>query len=640
MKINKKDLLFLVLILVIGAFFRFYLIKQMPGGLFPDEAANGLDINNILKGHIQPFYGRGNGREGLFFYLLSLSVYFFGRGPWQHHIVSAAIGVLSIFATYIFTARFFDKKIALLASFLMAINPWHIVLSRTAFRAIMIPLFTSLAFYFMARTVQAENNKEQTWSAIFSGAFLAGGLYTYIAYRIMAVILLLLIAVLLIIDRKQNFIWYKKYKKAFLIACISGIIVFSPLAYYFAKHPKSFTGRASEVSVFNKDLNHGHLLATEWVVFKKTTQSFFINGDANWRQNISGDPFLPPLVSPFFGISMLVMIWLSLKFIWQAFSNKQNNSHFKYLTVVAMFWFMLVPELATDEGIPHGLRLIGAIPAVFIISAVGIIYFCKQILKIWHYKWMEYLYTAVFALFLITLSIQAYSAYFVYAYNSPENFSAFRSDLTTVSNYINEHPDKIHTYLVLDLFSEQTVDYLTTPTGNPYIIVDPANSYKLHLNKGDKIIFTASTLFDSVKFNQYHKNAKVIGIAHNKFGSDNASLFNADMLIEELTSNDSSQSYAQNSDDSFRVINYGDRIDWSWENQSFDPWVIKIWQCADASCNNEKLIKDNNQNDYLANNDYAILDGTKSDLYFKAVGYNSKGEIIKDFGIIKVPKYQ
>ncbi len=638
-KKNFWILIAILAILALAAFFRFYLIKQMPGGLFPDEAANGLDVNNILKGHVQPFYGRGNGREGLFFLLEAMSVAIFGRGVWQLHIVAAAIGTLSVLAAYFFTVRLFDKKTALLAAFLMAVNSWHIVLSRTGFRAILVPLFTGFAFYFMARAIQAKTKKEEIWSAIFAGAFLAGGVYTYIAYRALAAVLILLAIILFIIDRRQNFQWWHKYKRALGIAAISGIIVFSPLAWYFAKHPGSFIGRASQVSVFNKDLNHGHLVATELQVIKKTVEGFFTHGDLNWRQNISGDPFLPPLVSPFFGIAMLVMLWLALKFIWQSFSGKQNNAHFKYLVLVAIFWIMAIPELATDEGIPHGLRLIGVIPAVFSITAAGLIYFCRAVLRLWHPKWMEYLYAAALALFLATLTIQAYSSYFVYAYNSPENFAAFRSDLTTVSTYLNEHPDKTRNYLVLDQFSVQTVDFLTTQTGNPYIEIDPANSYKLHLNKGDRIIFTASTLFDSIKFNQYHPHVKAIAIAHNQFGVDNASLLNADMLIEEETRNNPAPSYSQNSDGSFWIVNYGNRLDWSWKNQSFNHWDIKIWQCADPACREKTLVKDNGQNDYLSNTDYTYLDGTKSNLYFKAIAYNAAGKIIKNFGIIKANKY-
>ena len=44
---SPKQKLFLGGIIVLAIFFRYYQIFQMPGGLFPDEAANGLDINLI-----------------------------------------------------------------------------------------------------------------------------------------------------------------------------------------------------------------------------------------------------------------------------------------------------------------------------------------------------------------------------------------------------------------------------------------------------------------------------------------------------------------------------------------------------------------------------------------------------------------
>ena len=62
----KKNFV-LILILAAAAVFRFALIGELPGGLFPDEAANGLDVNSILSGDLKPFYERSNGREGLLF---------------------------------------------------------------------------------------------------------------------------------------------------------------------------------------------------------------------------------------------------------------------------------------------------------------------------------------------------------------------------------------------------------------------------------------------------------------------------------------------------------------------------------------------------------------------------------------------
>src|SRR6185503_7342656 len=173
-------------IILLAIFFRFWQIKTMPGGLFPDEAANGLDINSMQQGQLQPFYERGNGREALFFYMLWGSVELFGKGPWQHHIVSALVGVLAVLGCFLATRRLFtinhpgDKivewratTLALLAAFLMATSSWHIVLSRTAFRANLIPLFTTFTFYFLLRAYMASTRARRVAWAFITGASFA-----------------------------------------------------------------------------------------------------------------------------------------------------------------------------------------------------------------------------------------------------------------------------------------------------------------------------------------------------------------------------------------------------------------------------------------------------------------------------------
>ena len=102
-----RNILILMIIIVIAGFFRLWQITSVPGGLFPDEAANGLDIvNYIFEGQHSPFFERGLGRESLFFYLQSVSAKIFGVGVWQMHIVSAIIGILTVI-----TAWFFIKKL-------------------------------------------------------------------------------------------------------------------------------------------------------------------------------------------------------------------------------------------------------------------------------------------------------------------------------------------------------------------------------------------------------------------------------------------------------------------------------------------------------------------------------------------------
>lgn len=537
--------------MTLAIIFRFYQIVAMPGGLFPDEAANGLDINSMQRGDLQPFYERGNGREALFFYMLWGSVEVFGKGPWQHHIVSAGVGVLAVLGCFLATRKLFQlltketdgaiaakraTDLALLASFFMAVSAWHTVLSRTAFRANLIPLFTTFSIYFLILTVMAETRaKRYIWS-IITGATFALGFYSYIAYRIFVPIVAFAILWPLAVD-----IWqsprFQNIRKLFwptIVAKLSFIIFISPLAYYFYTHPGSFIGRSGQVSVFNPELNNGNLVGTILEVSWVSLRAYFWDGDLNWRHNISGEPFLSIIISPFFAIGLVGVTYLAARYIFTPIKNKLD---WKYFLIAGCFWGMLIPVITTAEGIPHGLRAIGTIPFVFIISAIGLMwvmgYASKVVNKFWPYlsetqhKILNFAFNLKTIAFIIALVLQSFFLYFVYAANSPENFYAFRSDLTPVSEYLKEFGNKTNTYLVLDKFSIQTVDYFTTvdakhptnPENQPYTQVDPEDSWKLdHLKANDKIVFTQSSIFDIKKFKEYHPEATLTQEMRNKFG--------------------------------------------------------------------------------------------------------------------------
>lgn len=594
---SKSQKYLLATILILAAFFRFYLLfywdcgnqcsiqtfklqnlkPGMPGGLFPDEAANGLDINLMQQGILQPFYERGNGREALFFYMLWGSVELFGKGPWQHHLVSALVGLLSVLLCFLVTRKLFSfdlrpedavgknraVNLALLASFLMAVNTWHIVLSRTAFRAVSIPLFTALTFYFLLCAFSASNARKRWWFSFLTGASLALGFYTYIAFRIMIPILFMAVTWPLLAALK-NKTFTQQIKKFFwpaLVFLSAFVLFFYPLGRYFYQHPGSFLGRAGQVSIFNQELytvngvqltsrpSLNIVLSVLGEVFKTQMLGFFFQGDLNWRQNISGFPFLSPLVSPFFAVALLAGLWFAVRYF---FAPAKRASWWKYYLLTGWFFGFLLPVVTTAEGIPHGLRGIGVIPAVFIFAALGLMWFVEVVMKLRERVWrkalgggsvwdfqkphlgrLKYYYLNTYFIkfvsvaFFAALILQAYFGYFVYAANSPANFYAFRSDLSPVSEYLVARCQKASTYLVLDKFSVQTTDYLTSdpkgsfsqPCNVPYQQVDPEDSWKLvGLKRGDQLVFTQSTIFDIKKFKTYHPEAALVKELRNKFG--------------------------------------------------------------------------------------------------------------------------
>jgi 4-amino-4-deoxy-L-arabinose transferase-like glycosyltransferase len=565
---TKKQILMLAGIMALAIFFRFYLIHDLPGGLFPDEAANGLDINLMQQGHLQPFYERGNGREALFFYLLWGGVALFGKGAWQHHVVSGLVGVVSVILCFLVARKLFNTfseptpensrwatYIGLLSSFLMAVSTWHVTLSRTAFRANLIPLFAAATIYgFLLLYTAPTKIKRIIWS-LATGAVFASGFYTYIAYRVMVPILIVALLWPWAADifRKPRFFWTRR----FIFPAVGFLVAFTififPLAHYFYTHPGSFIGRSEQVSIFNPDLNHGHLLGTLGEVTKQSLLGYFYEGDLNWRHNVSGQPFLPWIVSPFFALGLIISTLLAIRYV---FYPRRFSQDWKHFLLAGWFWGMLLPVITTAEGIPHGLRSIGTIPPVFILSAWGIFLVwkvCNRICLI-YWDWLsnfkkQILTLAIAALkisFILALIIQAYFLYFGLAWASPEQYLSFRSDLTPVSNYLNgfdndsaaipagKIPSDFHNrhtknnaYLVLDTYFLQTVDYLTAvdgahpdnPKNQPYAKVVPQDAWQLeNLKSGDEVIFTETTLFDIIKFKQYHPAARLAREYRNRFG--------------------------------------------------------------------------------------------------------------------------
>lgn len=503
---KNKNLLFLLIILAIASFFRLWQLDSLPAGLFPDEAANGLDILLIFQGQYSPFFERGLGREALFFYLQAVSVALFGIGVLQLHLVSALIGIITVLATFFLAKNLFNQRVAFFTAFFLATSTWHTTLSRTGFRAILVPFFATLFFYFAYLVLKENSEKKRKLFTILAGLSLGLGFYTYISFRAMVPILLLILILIALWKRHL----FKLFWREMVIGFVVMVLILLPLIIYFINHPDSFIGRAGYVSIFNPDQNKGDLFGTFLEVSKKTFLMFFTKGDLNWRHNVSGFGMLNPWVATFFALGFLYSLLIVLK---RFFKQSNCQDYFKYLFLIIWFLGMLGPGLVSAESIPHGLRVIGAMPVVFFFPALMIDYFWRKInLKI---------FLSVFlGLILLTGFLYDFYLYFGISANSPDFYYAYRSDLTVVSNYLNERDLKEKTYLVLDKYSVQTPEFLTAKYQQPYILVDPATSYQTQLKLGDQIVFTQSTIFDTKKFELYHPETKLIKKEFNQFNQE------------------------------------------------------------------------------------------------------------------------
>jgi 4-amino-4-deoxy-L-arabinose transferase-like glycosyltransferase len=545
-------------VLIVALCFRFYDIQHYPPGLFPDEAANGEDVLSILNGDWRPFYERGNGREGLFFYLQAASVALFGIGVWQMHVVSAVVGVLTVLATYFATRVWFGRLSGFFAALFLATSHWHVTLSRTGFRAILVSLFVALFTFSVGMLVQTVRKGRVSLSYIYgalAGLALGGGLYTYISFRVMVGVVLSMFLLLLLISLHPRIgtLYFRRYGGQMITAAVVAFVIFAPLGWYFFNHPQDIVGRAGQVSVFNPDLQRtyggGTLRGTLVYSAETTALSFFVGeGDRNWRHAVAGYPLLNPLVGLLFLLGLAWTLKGCFGALLQAFRGQGVHLAGIFIYLLLLLGGMLLPVVTSAEGLPHGLRSVGLIFPLFMLAGTAGAVIVHWLKRRPDELWRSGVLGAGLGL-VVLASVYEGALYFMVARATPEAHFFYRGDLTTVSDFImqqtQEHPDSSRPFLVLDAFSLQTVHFLThsldpstwlrvrsvpAPHGHHdhpdeaqhrYTSVEPESSARIVLKPGELIIFTQSTLPDADRYAALHGTAVELLVSEkNRFGKE------------------------------------------------------------------------------------------------------------------------
>lgn len=440
----KLTFILLILILATAAFFRLWQLNQIPPGLYPDVAMNGINaLDSLETGHFKVFYPDNNGREGVFFWLIALSFTIFGPSIWAMKIVAAAIGFLTVLGFYFLAKELFkniNKKyseyLALISSFFLATSFWHTNFSRIGFRAIMVPFCLVFAFYFLFKG----SRTKKIWPFIVSGIFFGLGFYTYIAYRFVVFMLAITLICWWFVYKKENL------KKQFILAicCLlfTTFVVALPLGIYFLLHPADFFGRAGGVSIFaekNPILALGKSLILHLGMFN-------IYGDANWRHNFSKAPMLPWSL----GILFIIGIVLSIKDLIIAHKNKKHLLLTTYCLILGWFVFMLAPGFLSAEGAPHALRTIGVIPVVYIFAGIGGYWVFLKLKLFFKTKKQILVFYLCVALLLFAIAFSEFNKYFYLWGKNPEVVGAFSENYVEIGNYLNSLPDNVQKYVIVN----------------------------------------------------------------------------------------------------------------------------------------------------------------------------------------------
>lgn len=171
---------FAVLILI-GIFVRFYALGSVPAGLNQDEASMGYDAYALLNygvdrnGMHNPVHmiAWGSGQNALQAYVTIPFIALFDLSIFSIRLVPALFGVFCMVLFYWVARRISGPKLAAIALFILAISPWHIVLSRWALESNFLPgtMLIAVALLIFAQ--------ERPRLLYLSFAFFAVSLYAY-----------------------------------------------------------------------------------------------------------------------------------------------------------------------------------------------------------------------------------------------------------------------------------------------------------------------------------------------------------------------------------------------------------------------------------------------------------------------------
>jgi 4-amino-4-deoxy-L-arabinose transferase-like glycosyltransferase len=436
------------LVAAAAVFLRFYDLATNPGGLYGDEAAEGLDALRLLH---QPgfhpdwmvWFQSDGGREALFAYVVAAAFHFFGETAWVLRATAAAFGVAGVLAIG-HLGRRFGTWTGVAAAAWAAGSLWLICVSRDGMRNTVVPFFGALALIALLNWVARPGRI----SALLAGGVVSvASLYTYQPLKLLPLLAVVWIVWLRHSDRAR----YNELRSGLVPFAAAFLVVAAPMIAVAMTDPISYFGRAAAVSTFNPDVAADASLP---IHILKTIGMFGFTGDGNGRHDVGFLPLLP-----------LPLVAFAALGVWRLWRNRRDPSH--SLILLSLPIFMIPPLVATEGWSPHFLRVLGLAAPLGVTIGLGAAEFVDQARRRWGRPGGGLATTAV----ALTLAAVAVWSGWVYL-NRPiaDRYTAYSYEIAAAGQYAADHPGSV---VIIDAFSGTNIEFLQW--ANPPTIVSPGS---------------------------------------------------------------------------------------------------------------------------------------------------------------------
>lgn len=375
---NLKVYIALFLIIILAFFLRFYKVTENPPALNWDEVSIGYSAYSILKTGKdewnQPFpihfKAYGEYKLPIQIYASIPGIYFLGLSEIGIRITPVVYGTLTVLIIFFLGRHLFQSNLAgLAASFLLAISPWHIHLTRASFESSLATFFVTLGILLLVKGF-----KKNKWFIISMIPF-ALSVFTYNSTRIFTPLFLI---ALLFLYRKSLI----KFRKIVVVSAIIFTVLLLPLLPYLFSGERSaryklvsITDDPGLIPRINENRGHSKLPQplsrfvhnkVTYIIFyftrnylsHFTPQFLFISGAPHKQHHVQNIGELYYFQAPFLLLGLYALFAL--------------KNRFKGLLLA---WVLLafIPVAVTGDSIPHALRTLIAAPFYQLVSAFGFV---------------------------------------------------------------------------------------------------------------------------------------------------------------------------------------------------------------------------------------------------------------------------
>src|SRR6266850_1059402 len=167
----------LILVLSAAAFLRFHALSDLPPAHYRDVALTATDALRAAAGHPRLHFTYD---EGLYADLMGLVFLLLGASDWAVRAPGALFGVLTCWGVHRLGRAFDRERAGLFGAALLAVSFWHVLLSRSGFRAVLLPC---LLVHAAACLVEGLRQPGGGRRSLFGGVLFGLGVHVYPAVR-------------------------------------------------------------------------------------------------------------------------------------------------------------------------------------------------------------------------------------------------------------------------------------------------------------------------------------------------------------------------------------------------------------------------------------------------------------------------